>query len=84
MARAYKCDRCGQYYDYYADAKDTKPDEFAGKKIHINSISANFKSRIDSYNDVTVEICPSCKESFLKWWNRWQEENYNSHNEERE
>lgn len=84
MARAYKCDRCGSYYDFYGDSKDDASD-FAGKTIYINSIGANYKSRTDQHCDIKfVDVCPSCKESFLQWWNRWQEENYNSHNEERE
>jgi len=82
MARAYKCDRCGSYYDFYGDTN--KAVRFAGTMICINSISANYKDKSNSCRDVRVDICPRCKESFLKWWNRWQEEKYNSHNEERE
>lgn len=80
MAQALKCDRCGTYYVYFAEQN-----VFCDRKIKINSLSANFKTAHGTYDsDVSVDVCPRCRDSFLQWWNMWQpvSENNSSSSEE--
>lgn len=58
MASAYKCDRCGSYYERTA-INNTKP------------IVAIKSFVLDSWSNIIVgdylDICPYCADSFLNW-----------------
>ena len=62
MALAKKCDRCGKFYDEYNFEKDNK---------NINGITTlNLDAKGDYYIHKTLDLCPSCNDSFEKWLNK--------------
>lgn len=54
MAKAYKCDRCGAYFD--------APKEREGPEI----IYSKIKGRLDPFDD-RLDICDTCRASLRKW-----------------
>lgn len=56
MANAKKCDRCGMYFD-----------KIRCETGDFNVISIN---NTDTGEKKSVDLCPSCRESFMKWSNR--------------
>lgn len=54
MANALKCDRCNGYFDYNPNVD--------------NFISFGHKNIIVGKNFPTKDICPTCMESFCKWF----------------
>ena len=59
MADAKKCDRCGKYY--------SNPISYPV----INLVDESEMQIWDIGNNRdTVDLCPSCWDSFEKWWNK--------------
>jgi hypothetical protein len=56
MANALKCDRCGNYFDYEPNVK--------------NFIAFGHKDIIVGKNKPVKDICPSCMEQFMKWFEK--------------
>lgn len=54
MANALKCDRCGNYFDYEPNVK--------------NFIAFGHKDIVVGKNRPVKDICPSCMEQFMKWF----------------
>lgn len=51
MAKALKCDRCGQFYDLLTEPRNYRIRDF---------------SELYKYEKY-VDICPDCYETFVKW-----------------
>lgn len=54
MSLAKKCDRCGNFYD---------------ENINI-MIAFNWDKKDHYYANKSLDLCPSCKDSFEKWLNK--------------
>ena len=60
MANAYKCDRCGAFYEFYGENKEN----------HGNTVQSFYKNEDGngrSYNADKYDLCPDCMESFKRW-----------------
>lgn len=53
MASAYKCDRCGSYYDWYQ-----KTDVDYGNSVRITILAPDRHDMTPSYK--SVDLCPGC------------------------
>ena len=51
MAKALKCDRCGQFYDLLTEPRNYKIRDFSGL----------------GKCEIYVDLCPDCYEIFTKW-----------------
>lgn len=56
MARAYKCDRCGAYYD---DANKSN-----NKTVYEYFTGTTARTKRGG------DLCHVCSEKFAKWWNK--------------
>lgn len=56
MARAYKCDRCGEFYE---------PQENVSGQFEICEVIAT--RGIFEHNQ--KDICPACHKELAEWWN---------------
>lgn len=54
MASAYKCDRCGEFYE---------PQEQEKGDFGIYEITGGF------LNPNEKDICPACRKELAEWWN---------------
>lgn len=62
MAIAKKCDRCGKFYEVYNKKEDN---------ININKImSFNIYCNTNYFNNVPIDLCPECKDSFNSWFKK--------------
>lgn len=57
--KAYKCDRCGKYYEL----EEGKLYYYLGVDINSEHIAKDEKVTF-------MDLCPKCAESFLKWRDR--------------
>lgn len=62
MADAKRCDRCGGYYNLYERKIPGKDFDCLGKASGFRLIDQ--RNRQSQGKD----ICPSCMEEFIKWW----------------
>ena len=53
MAKALKCDRCGQFYDLLKGSR--------------NYQIRDMNDSIEKHFDKQVDLCPNCYEIFTKW-----------------
>lgn len=51
MAKALKCDKCGQFYDLLKDFRKYRIQEQQDEKSYLED----------------VDLCPDCYETFTKW-----------------
>lgn len=51
MAKALKCDRCGQFYDLFKEIREYRIMNFSESHM----------------NEKYVDLCPDCYETFVKW-----------------
>lgn len=58
MARAYKCDRCGEFYE----PKKKEKGDFG-----IYEIISTGEWGLSSPNE--KDICPACRKKLAEWWN---------------
>lgn len=57
MARAYKCDRCGEYFE-------------TQRQIEGNfDISEIISGEGGHYQHDKKDLCPVCQKEFAEWWN---------------
>lgn len=57
MARAYKCDRCGEFYE---------PQKLEKGDFDIAEIIAE---DCGYYKHDKKDLCPVCQKKFAEWWN---------------
>lgn len=67
MARAMKCDRCGELYEYHRM-------RYMGDHINgIELVNANVELSY-MWNVRTLDLCPKCCEELIKWLGDYKEE----------
>jgi predicted nucleic acid-binding Zn ribbon protein len=59
---AYKCDRCGKYFDKIKSFKDFK---ILGWSV----VSLRYKT--NNGGNFDIELCPECRDSFKNWFNEF-------------
>ena len=64
---ARKCERCGKLYERY-ERYEKGEETFNGIIKADIDMENNYRSRGG------IDLCPECKQSFLKWLNKPQEE----------
>lgn len=57
MAKAYKCDRCGEYFESMRQIKGN---------FDISEIIAEEGVH---YGNFKKDLCPVCQKEFVEWWN---------------
>lgn len=65
MAKAMKCDRCGDFYEHYRMG-------YMGK--YINGISLANTTKGEYINLCMFDLCPKCCEELIKWLGDEKEE----------
>lgn len=67
MAKAVKCDRCGNFYEY-------KHDNYSDS-VYVNGIIlADFDINGKYYSRKSKELCPPCVTSLVDWLGDWKPE----------
>lgn len=64
MAYAYRCDRCGKYYD-----RNHKVVEYEGKKIQLVGMSFTRVINGGSYNAMSKDLCDECLDQLVEFFN---------------
>lgn len=63
MAKAYKCDRCGKYYDRQTVTYNDDPGRTAQEGDHFYKIIRSFAG-YGPRADESVDLCPECLNDF--------------------
>lgn len=67
MAKAIKCDRCGDFYEHYCMG-------YIGNQINGIRIIKTNADYSYSWNIRTLDLCPKCCEELIKWLGDEKEE----------
>lgn len=72
MSKAFKCNRCGKYYEKY-DTTARIINEKLGRS-GFDSIITCKRSNVSETNGFfnvssLLDLCPKCKEEFINWFN---------------
>lgn len=78
--KAFRCDRCREYYIPYAGVGKNGVDRASGEQLYNYNFNAIrlIKSGSDSMKGDNYDLCPKCAEELINWVKRRERTNENN------
>lgn len=69
MSKAYKCDRCGKFYDKKLRSDQTIKFNFIDGLNDLPVYDVLLTVNLIKETKLTLDLCPSCLDEFCMWYN---------------